>query len=163
MAGLTMTLEGLADLDELLGAFSEATGKNILKRAAIDALQPVDEAWRANAPTGPGRASGKQKHAAGRLKRSGGIGTKLSKRQAKLAEKDSYVEVAAGPGPNVEAIQTEFGNDHQAARPFLRPAWDATKDEVANRVAASLEHEITRATERAARKSQRHLVKGAGR
>jgi len=151
MSGVTMTIEGLADLDELLGAFSEATGKNILKRTAADALVPFDAAWRAAAPVRTGR-----------LRRSGGIGTKLSKRQARLAEKDSYVEVAAGPGPHPEAVQDEFGNDHQAATPFVRPAWDQTNGEVADRVASSLSQEITKATERAARRSQRHLAKGSG-
>jgi len=62
----------------------------------------------------------------GDLKSSYTIGTKLNKNQQRKSMRESEVEVYVGPS-DPAGIQTEFGNDHQAAEPHLRPAWDSEK------------------------------------
>lgn len=134
-------IEGLADLDRALGQLSQSAGKNVLRRVGRQALQPMDEAWRTKAP-----------HLTGQLEESGSVGSKLTRSQRKARERESSVEVFAGPGPNPQAIQQEFGNANSPAQPFMRPAWDQTKDRVLEIVKDNLGTEITKAAKRAARK-----------
>lgn len=135
-------VEGLRELERALAELPKATGKAVLRRVAKAALEPVDKDWRARAPVKEGH-----------LNTSGGVGTKLTRRQAKLARKEtkSSIEMYAGPN-DPAAIQDEFGNVHQAAQPFLRPAWDANKAGVLDHVAGELGNEIERAATRLAKK-----------
>lgn len=142
MAGVTVKIEGLAALDQALAQFKPSTGKNVLRRVGRAALEPFDEAWRAKAP-----------HLTGALEESGGVGSKLTRTQRKAVERENTVEVFAGPGPNPQAIQQEFGNSKQAAQPFARPAWDETKDQALQIVATQLGAEIDKVAARLARKA----------
>jgi HK97 gp10 family phage protein len=144
-------VEGLKELDDALSLLPEATAKNILRRVGRQALEPVDEAWRANAP-----------YLTGALADSGAIGSKLSRRQRALHQSESTVEVFAGPGPNPQAIQDEFGNQHQHAQPFLTPAWEGNKAKVLDIVKQLLRVEIDKAAARAARKAARLIAKNGG-
>ncbi len=95
----------------------------------------------------------------GDLKHSGGIngvkGAKLSRRQSKLNERKSYVEVHAGPGTNAQAVQDEFGNSRQAPTPYVRPAWEETKDQALEIVVDELGSRIMKAAKAAGRKRER--------
>lgn len=133
-----VSVEGLSDLDAILGELKFSTAKGALRRVAIEALQPMDDAWRAKAPK-----------LTGHLSESGGVGTKLTRSQKAALEKDSSVEVYCGPSGDPAAIQDEFGNRHQAAEPFMRPAWDETQDQVLDRVAHGLAFEIQATSDRA--------------
>ena len=137
----TFKVEGLADLDRRLGELTASAGKGVLRRVGRQALQPMDEAWRAKAP-----------HLTGQLEESGSVGSKLTRSQRKAQERESSVEVFAGPGPNPQAIQQEFGNAQHAAQPFMRTAWDQTKGRVLEIVKENLGGEIERAAKRKARK-----------
>jgi HK97 gp10 family phage protein len=149
VSSVTFKLDGLKDLDAALGQLPQSTGKNVLRRVGRAALQPVDDRWRELAP-----------HLTGQLEESGSVGSKLSRRQRKAQERENYVEVFAGPGPNPQAIQGEFGNQHQAAQPFLRPAWDEKQGEVLQIVADQLGAEIQKAAARLARKAAKLAAKG---
>lgn len=138
---LKVKVEGLADLDAKLADLGVSTGKNVLRRTGRYALEVFDEAWRSRAP-----------RLTGALEESGGVGSKLTRSQRKARERESFVEVFAGPGPNPQAVQQEFGNANQPAQPFARPAWDATKDQVLERVKDQLAVEVDRAARRKARK-----------
>lgn len=139
---LKVSLEGLADLDRALGELSPAAAKGVLRRVGRKALQPFDESWRAKAP-----------HLTGQLEESGSVGSKLTRSQRKQHERESFVEVFAGPGPLPQAITQEFGTVDHAAQPFMRPAWDETRDQVLDGVKEHLGVEITKAARRAARKA----------
>jgi HK97 gp10 family phage protein len=139
---MTVSIEGLADLDRALGKLSPAAAKGVLRRVGRQALQPFDEAWRAKAP-----------HLTGQLGESGSVGSKLTRSQRKEHERESTVEVFAGPGPQPQAVQQEFGNANHAAQPFVRPAWDQTKDRTLEIVKDQLGVEIEKAAKRAARKA----------
>jgi len=143
----TFEIEGLADLDAKLGELGLSAGKGVLRRVGRAALQLFDQAWRAQAP-----------ELTGRLKKSGGVGSKLSKRVRKANVRENTVEIFAGPGPHPEAVQQEFGNSHNAAQPFARPAWDQTQDAALNIVKTELGGEIMKT---AARKAVRDARKAA--
>lgn len=144
----TFKVEGLRELDARLGQLSTSAGKGVLRRVGRLALQPFDEAWRQRAP-----------HLTGQLEESGGVGSKLTRSQRKAVERQSAIEIFAGPGPNPQAVQQEFGNHNSPAQPFMRPAWDATKDQVLDVVKTELGTEIDKAARRAARKAAK-LVGG---
>lgn len=131
---------GLRELDKALGQFKPSTGKNVLRRVGVDALEPFDHAWRQNAPYGWGD-----------LQDSGGVGSDVGKRD----RRQSTVEVYAGPGQNPQAIQQEFGNENHPPQPSVRPAWDATKDQVLDGVATGLGAEIEKTAKRVAKRAPR--------
>ncbi|WP_085025289.1 HK97-gp10 family putative phage morphogenesis protein [Ensifer aridi] len=144
-------VEGFRELDKALQQLKRATAKGVARRVLQKAGEPIAEAGRDNAPLGP----------TGNLKASYGVGTKLTKRQAKLHRKQSPVEVFVGPN-DPAAIQTEFGNQHQAAEPHLRPAWDAKKDRALEIIGEELAGEIEKAAARAARRAARLARKMGG-
>jgi HK97 gp10 family phage protein len=143
---MKMRIEGLRDIErammELKAVSAKAAARRVLKKAA----QPIADAGRANAP-----------ERTGALKRSYGVGTRLTKRQRAVSPKVSPVEVFVGPGQEgaQQGVQTEFGNAHQAAEPHLRPAWDAHKRDalrtVTEELAADVERAVVRARRRAAK------------
>lgn len=140
----TVKTEGFAQLEARLVALGPSTAKNVLRRTGRKALAAYDDAWRALAP-----------HLTGNLEDSGGVGSTLTKGQRKQRERESGVEVFAGPGPHPQAVQQEFGNANNAAQPFARPAWDATKGQVLEVVKTELASEILKAARRQARKAAR--------
>ena len=140
-------VHGFKDLEKALKELPKATAKASVRRVLKKAAQPIADAGRNNAPESEGR-----------LKASYGVGTRLTKRQRKVSRKESEVEVYAGPN-DPAAIQTEFGNDHQAAQPHLRPAWDAEKraalDSIKDEAWADVVKSIARYQKRLARKAKR--------
>jgi hypothetical protein len=147
--------QGFKDLDEALGELPKATGKNAMRRAALEALRPMAEAY-------ADRLEAVGAVLSGTLRDSSTASTKLSRRQASLnrkAEGRSYVEAYMGPGPLAQAIQDEFGNEHQAPRPTLRQTWDAGWRELLERVRVALGAQIENAVARIARKAARDAAK----
>lgn len=144
-------LEGFSDLDAALGELKASTAKGVLRRVGAKALEPFDQAWRDRAP-----------RRTGQLAESGDVGTKLSRRQRAQAEqeRDSFVEVFAGPGTNPQAIQEEFGNRHQPATPYVRPAWDATQGRALEIVGEQLGGEIAKTAARAAARAAAKAARG---
>ena len=143
---VTFQIEGLRELETALGKLPKATGKAALRRVAKKALQPFDQAWRERAPV-----------LTGELEESGGVGTKLTRRQARLNRKiegKASIEMHAGPN-NPAAVPQEFGTFDQSAQPFMRPAWAATSGQVLDIVKSELGSEIERTAARAARRLAR--------
>jgi HK97 gp10 family phage protein len=147
MAKSTYTVDGLRDLDAALGNLPKATGKNVLRRTLRKAAAPIVE-----------EAADKVPVLTGALQISIGVGTKLTKRQSKLHRKmfkddRASVEMFVGAGGLAQATQAEFGNEHQAAEPYMRPAWDGNKDKALDIIVNELADEIARAARRLAKKA----------
>lgn len=151
MARTTVQLEGFRELEAALAELPKATGKNVIKRALLNAAKPIEEAAAENAPA-----------LSGHLKRDVSSGTRLTRRQAAQARRagKSYQEVYVGVA-DPAGVQNEFGNEHQGPQPFLRPAWDANRDEALDRIKTELGQEIDRAAARLARKAARRAASGA--
>ena len=141
---VTFKIEGLSETLDALAELPKATSKNVLKRALMKAGKPIADDARSRAHK-----------LTGALQRSYGVSDKLSNRQRGEHQKQSEVEVFAGPGALVQAITEEFGTAHNPAHPTMRPAWDKHKQTALDSIVADLWDEIEKAAQRQARKSAR--------
>jgi len=150
-------IEGLKELDKALGQLPRATGKNVLRRVARKALEPIIADAKTKAPEG----------FTGRLRDSLAVSTKLSRSQKALhkemfASEKSSVEMFAGAGAHLfvpQAVMQEFGTVNHGPQPFLRPAWDGGKMGALNSIKKDLAAEIKKAAARVARKKARLAAK----
>lgn len=149
MASPVFRVEGLKEIDAALGALPKATGRNVMRRAGVKALTPIAEDMRQRAPDDPNTGGND-------LKSSITVTTKRPKKH----RKESEVEVYAGPGPLVQAIQQEFGNQNHGPQAFTRPAWDAGRDRIVPDLIEAFWPEIKKAADRVARKTARLAAKG---
>lgn len=153
----TVRVEGLRELEKALSELPKSTGKATLRRVLRARAQPIAEAARAKAPV----------HAVdgGELRDSIAVSTRLSRRQSRLHRrmfKDdrAAVEMFVGAGPLPSAHTQEFGTVNHPPQPFMRPAWDETKDGVLDGIKGDLWAEIRKSAERLARKRAREAAKG---
>lgn len=140
-------VDGLREVKAALRELPKATGKNVLRRVLIRRAEPVAERARQLAPVDTGQ-----------LRDSIVVSTKLGKRQRRGHSKQDRddVDVFVGPGPaGFYGWMQEFGTARVAARPFMRPAWDAEKAGVLSGIADDLRKEIEKAAARLARKAAR--------
>ena len=146
-------VEGLKELDRALGQLKPSTGKNVLRRVARKALQPIID-----------DAKTKVHVQSGDTRDSLAVSTRLSRSQAAIHKKlvrgdRSSVEMFAGVGAHLfvpQGVWEEFGFTRRGKRhgphPFLRPAWDSGKMKVLTDIKQDLWAEIRKAANRAARK-----------
>lgn len=91
MAGkVRVKVEGLKELDEALGELSKATARNTMRKALINAAEPMRAAAERNAP-----------ELTGKLKRSIILTSKIDNR----AGKSEYAAVMRGGGTKSQAVQ----------------------------------------------------------
>lgn len=165
----SIKVEGLKELEAALAELPKSTGKNVMRRVARKALEPVIAAAKPYAPWGKGK-----------LRKSLAVSTKLSKRQASLArgqdraEGKASITVYAGATALPHAHLMEFGTKNRVQkstgrstgsvkpRPFMRPAWDAKKDEVLKIFRTDMWKEIEAAAQRLAKKQAKLLAKSKG-
>ncbi|MDX0275749.1 HK97 gp10 family phage protein [Sinorhizobium meliloti] len=150
-------IEGLRELDRALSELPKATAKSVLRRTLLKAGEPLADEMRNLAPDDPS-TSGSD------LKSSIAVGTKLSRRQAKLHRREfkndkAFAEVFVGPGPDPAAWNQEFGNINHGPQSFARPAWDGKQREVLDVIKTETWNEIEKAAQRLARKAAR-LARG---
>lgn len=148
---VTVKTTGLKELDKQVARLSKSMGKGALRKALRIVAEPVAEDMRAGAPPDPDG-----NHV---LKPSIGVGTKLSKRQAGLHRKmfrndKASVEMFVGAGPVSSATQQEFGNRRHGAQPFARPAWDAHKGGILDKLSAELWTQVEASIGRAAKRGK---------
>lgn len=145
-------VEGLRALDAALGELKKSTARGVLQRVGRKALAPVAARMGALAPDDP-RSGPPDLH------RSMVVGTRLTRRQARLARKEgkSFVEVYAGAAAEVNdyAHLIEFGTSEIAPQPFARPAWEQTKAGALETVKRELGGEIERTAKRVAARAAR--------
>lgn len=129
-------------LEKNLGELVAKVERQGMREAARKAATPMLQAARAKAPVRTGT-----------LKKSLAVKVKTFKRG-----KDSTVMAIIGPDRNVVseagdkpvkyAHLVELGTQHSAAKPFLRPAFDETKDQSIKVYADSLKPAIERVARR---------------
>lgn len=129
-----------AALLQLPKSGAKASGRRILKKAGA----PIMEAAQAAAP----RSAADGYHMADTYS----VTQHLTRRQRKKNRKESAVEIYIGTGADPAAVQTEFGNEHQAAKPHLRPAWDAKQGEALEIIKTEWWSDIIKAITRLAKK-----------
>jgi len=110
---MKVRIEGTDDIARKLAAMSRALTRQTLEPILRENMEPIAADMRANAP-----------RATGELADSVRVTKRLSKTQRSKLERIAPVEMYAGPGPLPQAVQEEFGNNHQPPHPFIRPAFD---------------------------------------
>lgn len=182
VAAVTVKVEGLAELDAAFGEMKKATARNVMRRALIAAAQPMVDMASRLAPddpkTGPPDlhstiiASSRVRNTIGNAEFSAvlaGGGSRAEARAAlidarRAAGEGSFAEAYVGPKAGskrnaIKAIVQEFGSVKQAAQPYMRPAWEATKTSVLDGIKDALRTEIDKAAKRAAAKALRLAAK----
>lgn len=151
---IKVKVEGLRELERALAELpTKAAGKAVLRRVGLKAIKPVAEKAAALAPIDADPRN-TPKRAPGTLKRSYVAGTRLNRRQARMARKEGKSDVEVYAGTNDPAgVQTEFGNAHQGAQPHLRPAWDQEAGPTLVRVVEGLRPEIEKTAARLAKRA----------
>lgn len=149
---MKFNLRGFKEMDAALGELNKPTGRNVLRRAGMEALQPVAAAMTARAPK-----------RLGDLNASIGVGTKRAKSVGREFRDASIVEIYVGPavvegGVPPQAFQQEFGNENHGPQPYARPGWDTKVGGIMDDLKGPLGVEIDKAIARA----QRKALKGKG-
>jgi HK97 gp10 family phage protein len=167
---MKIKIEGLREIQAALQDLSKATARNVVKRVLLKRAQPIVEAARTRAPVRTGRLrdsiiaqarGGNAGKAAFAEAMRGGASRAAAGRAAREANRaaGSTVEVAIGPNDTAfYASMVEFGTEHSGPKPFMRPAWDATKGQVLDGVGDDMWAEIKKALARQAKR----LAKKAG-
>ena len=134
--------EGGKELDAALSQFTP-TKRRAIGRVALDnAGEITAKAARALAPRDTGGL-------AESIDVSGTLSRSQKSEHTKAAEQERFI----GPDNRPQAVQQEFGNANHAPQPFLRPAWDGTKNQVLNRISDELWLGIEKAVKAKARKA----------
>lgn len=150
-------VEGLAELSAGLAELPKATSRNVMRRVGRAALEPMAETARQNAPVDNND-----------LRESIAVSTKAAGHARRTGRKRNEVEVYMGPGGRggakapPQGVLQEFGTRNHGPQPFMRPAWDAGKDDLLQAVADGLAPEIEKAAQRIARKQARLIAKAGG-
>ena len=138
-------LEGVKELDRVLASLPKAAGKQQLKAFLRKAAKPVVKDARARAP-----------------KDSGAMAKSIKARTMTRTN----VPAAISIGPDAEhwyGVLRERGTAHQAAQPFLRPAWDAHKKSIAANLAKDLSYVLERMAQRLLKQAYAGKLSKAGR
>jgi HK97 gp10 family phage protein len=139
----TVKIEGLRELEKALAEIAEAPRRRIGRNALKAGGEITARKARELAPKDEGH-----------LAESISVSGKLDKRERRAHKKNAAdIEQFVGPGNHPQAIMQEFGTVTNERQPFMRPAWDATKDQVLKRIGNELWIGVLKAQKRAARKA----------
>lgn len=169
-------VEGLKELDEALKELPKATGKNVIRRALINAAEPFVTQAKAMAPVRAGHLQKSITHskvvmssgAPGKKAFAEALAKGASRKEAGAAAHAANAEatgnvtsglIVIGPGRHPQGIFQEFGTAHHPPHPFMRPAWEENKMPAIETIREELWSEIKKAAERMARKAMRNAVK----
>lgn len=143
---IAVKLEGFAELDKALAELPNATAKNVLRRVASGALEPMANTAAALAP-----------HRSGRLAYSISVSEQRTRRAnwQRRAVTNGIV-MAMGPAGGLGALNyasfDEFGTVDTPAFGFMRAAWDSGANEALDYIKLNLSIEIEKSALRYARK-----------
>jgi HK97 gp10 family phage protein len=168
---MTLDVEGLKDLEAALVELGdEKVRKASARRALVKAAKPLLDDMKQNAPVARGHLErgirigspgnvGAQAFAS--VLQSGGSRDDAVAAMRDVRRSKSGVEIAIGPGRHPQAIFQEFGTEHHAPQPFVRPAWEGGKDKALGDIKKELWADIEKTAKRAANKAARLAKKSA--
>lgn len=146
-AGGKFEIKGAKATEQVLKKLPNAMRGRVLRAAASAGGRVVRDTAKLSAPVGE----------------TGETRESIAVRTQKESGRNS-VTVRVGPTRRAfYAFFGEFGTSNQPARPWFRPAWDASKGRALNKIGDSLGKAITRAAKRLAGPLLKSgLVRGAG-
>lgn len=142
----TFKVVGLKDIEKQLSELKKATAKAVARRALKKAAVPIHDEAKALVPDDP--KTGPQDFDLTTTLRIGTRATRGAKHR-----KQSPVEVLIGPRSRHAHLQ-EFGTSRHPATPFMRPAWDAKKQDALDIVVEAMWSEIEKTVKRQAAKTK---------
>jgi len=134
-------LKGFAEVRESLAEFSKTVARNVARRALMQAAEIIGDAAQQAAPV----STDPRNPTPGSLKASKDI------KRGKAGREMATVAVIFD---DVAAVPTEYGTTKMAARPWFRPAADASEARAIAAFASALTDEVEKAAAKAAKKSK---------
>ncbi len=148
---ISWEISGLKELDKKLAALGADIGIKALRAASRAAMKPVKAQMVATAPFDENKSTAVKDDASKGEKaaRSQHMRDKISittKKLDKKGGKTNALAVRVGPtkAHAQKAISAEFGNNHQSANPFMRPALFDNKELVVRTMKTRLAAEIAK-------------------
>jgi HK97 gp10 family phage protein len=149
-------VSGFAELEANLRLLPKATGKNVLRRVARGALEPMAELATAKAPHRSGKLSYSISVSEKRTRRAKKSTTRYVGNGSFRAPASKGIEMAMGPAAGVGTLQyasfDEFGTVDTPAFGFMRAAWDSGANDALIYVQEHLAEAIDLATSKYATK-----------
>lgn len=173
---IQMDILGASDLEAALrGLGTDQNIRRVLKRAVLEALEPVAKAARARAPVSAGPVKTRKGRTVdpGTYREGIDVGVTLSRRQkgsSTVAAPGPTTAVAfVGPKPSGPGVLEEFGTSERhwrtgkstgfaPAHPHMRPAWEENKTGVLDLLGRILWVEIEATAKRLARRQAKLLI-----
>jgi HK97 gp10 family phage protein len=150
---MKIKLEGINQISQRLEALPQALQKAAEKAVLRAGAVPIRKAAKVHAKSSKdsgllGKSIGLEvKKAKGitvaRIGPRKGMRQKITRTDKRTGRK--YEEMA---DPNNYSHLVEYGTSHSAAKPFIRPAIDSSKDQVVDAMAAGLDKHLTRVAAR---------------
>jgi hypothetical protein len=141
-------IEGLSDINKVLGQLPKHVGKAALVRFGKQRLEPMRETAKASAPVD-----------AGDLRDSIIVGTRQGSpgQRRKRFENKAAVEVYMGPSADgyPQAVPQEFGSIKNQAHGYMRKAWDEHNPSLLTNLASDLGGAVDAAAKRLAKRQAR--------
>lgn len=151
---MTVKLEGFAALDKALAELPRATAGNVLVRTLLKAAEPMKDEMARLAPDDP---------------RTGGydLKTSIQAKRAKVSRYETQYTKTVDVGPFLMKERSlsgkeggrwfaskalELGLGDMPLKPYVRPVFDAKKDEVLVIIGTELKAQIAKAVARRARR-----------
>lgn len=126
MSEIKVTITGLKALEQKLRDEPKNVAKRTLRRAAKDASEIWENAISERAPA-----------------MTGFLRSQITMSSKAKGGDEGSLQVIVGPSKKAYyGIFQEFGTRFQKANPFMRPAFESTKDEVLNTFVEDLKHEL---------------------
>ncbi len=144
-----VSLSGFRELDKALGELPKATAKNVLRRVAKGALEPMAGVAAARAP-----------ERTGKLAFSISVGEKRTGRAKTGFFSGTGIQMAMGPATGLPGVLQyaafdEFGTVDTPAFGYMRAAWDGGADKALEHVKDNLGSEIAKSAAKLAKKRAR--------
>jgi HK97 gp10 family phage protein len=151
----TIELSGFKELEDALRLLPKATGKNVLRRVARGALEPMANMASARAPHRTGQLAYSITVSEKRTRRAKGSTTRFIGGRFR-ADASKGIEMAMGPAGGIGTLMyasfDEFGTVDTPAFGYMRAAWDGGAQSALQYVIENLNIAIDTATSRFAKK-----------
>lgn len=157
---MKVTLEGFSELDQALAELPKATSKNVLRRVARGALEPMANMAAARAPHRTGRLAYSIAVSETRTRRAKWQNTTMGRAKFSggsfRSSASSGITMAMGPAGGLGTLNyatfDEFGTVDTPAFAFMRAAWDTGASQALDYIKMNLRVEIEKAALRYARR-----------
>lgn len=156
MSEVNFNLSGFEDLKRTLAELNTESATKVGTVAAREGAKMVKQAFVEAAPVGAEPTAKTRRSKSGKVVAYdyGRLRDNIRIRKQK-GEGQNQIKFSVGVGSAFWGIFSEFGTRHQAARPWLRPAFQVIGPQVINEVGRLLGIGITREAKRLARRARR--------